>query len=551
MTKLRLFFFLFLGMSISLGAQLPPAKGTRGMVVTPQYLATQVGIDILKKGGNAIDAAVAVGYALAVVDPCCGNLGGGGFLLYRRNDGRNFFINFREKAPSKTPLKKNTTAGYLSAGIPGTVMGLNTALEKYGTLSLKSVLSPAIRLAEKGFILNEADLNILNYKIDKLQKEPNVSAIFLKKTRGYQNGERLVQRQLAKTLKIIAKGGTSAFYQGPIARKIVDASHKKGGVFTLDDFKNYTISMTMPIRCDYRDYTLLTAPPPASGTTVCEILNVMSAYPLNTWGFHSAEATHYNLEAMRYAFDDRNQYLGDPDFTNNPVDNLISTKHAEEVRSKIVPDKSGTVLVERSANERPETSHYIVVDKNGNAVSVTYTLNGFFGAGVIAEDTGFFLNNTLNDFTSDDLLSLKQGEHNLIAPFKRPLSAMSPTIVLKNDQLFLILGAAGGLTIINTVVETIENVIDFGMDINTALNAPRYHFQSSPDLVYQEDGAFSADTWEKLSRMGYKAADKNNDYQARTGFFGKGMVVERDPKSGIYYGASDNRYPASSASGLN
>lgn len=552
MKKIIFFLLLLLPLTNIYAAYLPPASGNDGMVVTAQHLATQVGVKILKEGGNAIDAAVAVGYALAVVQPCCGNIGGGGFMLIHLARGKNVFLDFREKAPAKIPakLQPGVTHGYLPVGIPGTVIGLNTALKTYGTMSLKQVMTPAITLAKNGFVLTTPDVKLLQRDAKNFKKHSNVAAIFLKNGKPYQAGERLIQTDLAKTLAAISKHGADVFYHGWIAHALTKASKAHGGTFTLKDFANYAIVWAKPIRCTYRGNDVITSPPPSSGVTVCEILNIVNAYPLRTLGFHSALATHFNVEAMRYAFADRNRYLGDPAFVTNPVTRLLSAAHADHIRAQIKPFKAGNSQKLGPLLKRHNTTHFVVIDNKGNAVSLTYTLNRFFGSGVIAGNTGFFLNDELNDFTLKagvpNLFKLVQGKTNLIKPHKRPLSSMSPTFVMKNNKLYILVGAAGGPTIITSIVQTIENVIDFGMTINAGVNMPRYHMQWLPDTVFIEPYAFSSDTLKILHTMGYTT---------QVGFYGEptwGQVAASviDPATGIMSGATDNDWPSGSALGL-
>ncbi len=542
------------------GGFLPPTPVGQAGVVSAQILATQAGVEILKSGGNAVDAAVAVGYALAVVHPCCGNIGGGGFMLIHLKDGKNLVIDFRGTAPAAINSKLFLNAkgqldpqlsqkSYLSVAVPGTVMGLNTALKKYGTQPLSKVMAPAIRLAEKGFILNDNDLRILNTKTNDFKKQGNVAGIFLKNNRPFESGDRLVQPQLAKTLREISQGGSAAFYRGNIATKIVDASRAHHGILTESDFAEYQVKEREPLTCYYRNYKIVTAPPPSSGVTVCEILSILNHFPLGQWGFHSAASVHYNVEAMRYAFADRNQLLGDPDFITNPVNRLLSAEYSQQIAKKILPDRAGdSNALEKDFNsEGAHTTHYNVADQWGNVVAVTYTINAFFGSGLIAGDTGFFLNNDIDDFAilagGKNMFGLKQGQANLIAPRKRPLSSMSPTMVFKNHQFYMALGAAGGPTIITTIVESIENVFDYGMDINAAINEPRYHFQWFPDLIYLEPYTLSADTLQKLKTFGYQFKQGS---LFNTSHWGQELIIQKDPETSIIYGATDNRYGNSS-----
>lgn len=537
-----------------------PVVAQHGMVVTAQHLATQVGVDILKRGGNAVDAAVAVGYALAVVHPCCGNIGGGGFILIRLASGKTVFLNFREKAPLAASadmyLDENghvigdlSTQSWLAIGVPGTVMGLNTALAKYGTMSLKEVMAPAIRLATKGFILAPGDVRILHTRTKVFAAQPDVAAIFLNDGKPYQVGDRLVQQQLGETLELIAKQGTKAFYEGPIAGALVKASRAHGGLLTRKDFEQYTVEWEDPIHCDYRGYDVFSSPPPSSGgTTMCEILNIVSGYPLPRFGFQSVDSVHYLVEAMRYAYADRNTKLGDPAFVHNPIDKLLSAEHAHAIRAQIDPRKptpSSTLNGGLGLPEGDDTTHYSVVDKAGNAVAVTYTINWYFGSGHIAGDTGFFLNNEMDDFTSKpgvpNSFGLVQGEANSVAPGKRPLSSMTPTIVTHDGDLFMVTGSPGGSRIITITLESILNVIDYGMNVQQAINAPRIHQQWLPDQVLLEPGALEPAVRETLEQRGYTFKRHNP--------WGAAEAILVDPKTGLLHGASDPREPAGSAAG--
>ena len=551
----------------------PPAlESTTGMVVTAQHLASDVGAEILRRGGNAVDAAVAVGYALAVTHPCCGNLGGGGFMTIHLADGRNTFINFREKAPlaaragmfldaKGNPVSDESVNGYLAVGVPGTVLGLDTALREYGTLPLPTLMAASIRLAQDGFILTRGDVDVLDEGMAKFREQPNVASIFLNQGRPFKPGERLVQKDLAATLRAISESGPKVFYQGPIAEAVSAASRAHGGLLTREDFAAYTVTESSPISCGYRGYTVLSAPPPSSGgVALCEMLQVLQAYPLKALGFHSSESLHLMTEAMRHAYRDRNAYLGDPAFIDNPTARLLSMRHAEEIRARIQPHRAtpSAALGEAAAAEKATTTHYSIVDGKGNAVSVTYTINDDFGAKVIAGNTGFFLNDEMDDFTakpgSANLFGLVQGRANAIAPGKRPLSSMTPTIVLKNGKPVLVVGSPGGSRIITTVLEIILNVIDHGMTVQEAVDAPRVHHQWLPDTLAGEPFAFSADTAVALTRMGYRIDALEP--------WGTGNAAEiigiapadateakalGFPRPGIFYGASDSRAPAGSA----
>jgi len=563
MYTIRKFFKLFLilisfalAFSEANAAFLPPASGKTGMVVSAQHLAARVGVQILKQGGNAVDAAVAIGYTLAVVHPCCGNIGGGGFMLIHLAHGKNVLVDFRETAPAAISPKlfldkkgevvsQRVISSYLGVGVPGTVMGLNTALKKYGTMSLAKVIKPAIMFAKQGFILDSQSIHFLKLGENIFKKHANVAAIFLNHGEPYKVGQRLKQPQLTRTLTLISKFGSKAFYRGSIAREVVKASKKNGGVLSLADFKNYRAIIREPVTCNYRGFKVISTPPPGSGTVVCQILNIVSGYPLKKLGFHSALSAHLNIEAMRYAFYDRNHLLGDPAFVKNPLKKLLSPAYAAKIRSLISFYKAGdSSHINVKFNRNNHTTNFSVMDRFGNAVDATVTINSFFGSGLIAGKTGFLLNNELDDFTlkvgTPNKFGLIQGKVNLIAPNKRPLSSMSPTIILKNNKVYMLLGAAGGSTIITIIVEAIEHVIDYGMDINAAINEPRFHFQWLPNIVYMEPYTFSKDTLMKLHFMGYKTKH-GSVYGTR--LWGQASAILRDPKTGIIYGANDNRRP--------
>jgi len=544
----------------------PPVEGKNGMVVSGQYLASQVGADILKKGGNAFDAAVAVGYALAVVYPAAGNIGGGGLMTARLANGKDIFLNFREKAPAAATkdmyldakgkvIPDLSTKGYLSVAVPGTVMGLNTILKKYGTLSLQEVMAPAIKLAEQGYVLTAEDTKLYEKHAKEFAEQANVSAIFLKNGKAYQPGERLIQTDLSRSLKLIAAGGTKAFYEGKIASEIVNASKANGGILTLEDFKNYNVQELAPIYCTYKDYKIIdakdykiiAAPPPSSGgVTLCEMLNILEGYPLRFLGWHSAASAHFIIEAMRFAYFDRNENLGDPDFVQNPIAQLTSKEYATKIRQKIPVYTAATELNGVPVHEGVNTTHYSIIDNKGNAVAITYTLNAHFGAQVIADHTGFFLNDEMDDFTvslgTPNMFGLVQGAANAIAPNKRPLSSMTPTIVTKNDKPFLVLGAPGGSQIITAVLQTILNVVDYDMDIKSAVDAPRFHFQWQPNIVFADPYVFSPDTTEKLTQMNYS-------FSLPKWPIGLVEAIQVDLAKQIFYGASDDRMPLAAAVG--
>jgi gamma-glutamyltranspeptidase / glutathione hydrolase len=548
-------------------------ESNQGMVVTSQHLASDVGAAILRQGGNAVDAAVAVGYALAVTHPCCGNLGGGGFMTIHLADGKNTFINFREKAPLAARADmfldahgnvagNKSVDGYLAAGVPGTVMGLETARQKFGTLPRTTLMAPAIKLAEEGFILTRGDVDVLADGTKAFLEQANVAAIFLKNHEPFVPGDRLIQKDLAATLRAVSDGGTDAFYHGAIPEAVSAASRAHGGLLTVEDFAAYTATESAPISCPYRGYTIVSAPPPSSGgVTLCEMLQVLQGYPLHDMGFHSSDSVHVMTEAMRHAYRDRNTYLGDPAFIDNPTTRLLSTGHAAAIRAQIHSNRatpSSTLEGPAAAEEHATTTHYSVVDRWGNAVAVTYTINDSFGAKVIAGSTGFFLNDEMDDFTAKpgvaNMFGLVQGKANAVAPGKRPLSSMTPTLVLKDGSPVLIVGTPGGSRIITTVLEVIVNVIDHGMTLQEAVDAPRIHHQWWPDTVAAEPFALSVDTVRSLTRMGYKVVALEP--------WGSGNAAESIgiapaeahaakalgfPRPALLYGAHDSRAPAGSA----
>jgi gamma-glutamyltranspeptidase / glutathione hydrolase len=549
-----------------------PLESADGMVVTAQHLASDVGAAVLRRGGNAVDAAVAVGYALAVTHPCCGNLGGGGFMTIHFADGRNTFINFREKAPmgaradmfldgKGNPIADKSVNGYLAAGVPGTVMGLETALQRYGTLPRSVLIEPAIRLAEDGFILVRGDVDVLDGSAQEFRKQPNVAAVFLHDGNSYRPGERLVQKDLAATLRAIRDGGADAFYHGKIPAAVAAASQANGGLLTAADFAAYTVTESAPITCRYRGFTVISAPPPSSGgVTLCEMLQVLEGYPLKDLGFHSSQSVHLITEAMRHAYRDRNTYLGDPAFVDNPIARLLSKEHADAIRAQIQPNRATPSEKLRAAlpEEKATTTHFSIADAHGNVASVTYTINDDFGAKVIAGDTGFLLNDEMDDFSvkpgAANMFGLVQGKANAIAPGKRPLSSMTPTIVLRDGKPVLAVGTPGGSRIITTVLEIILNVIDHGMTVQEAVDAPRLHHQWLPDTLAAEPFALSADTATALTRMGYHLVPLE-PWGAGNAAEVIGIAPADAAKAralgfarpGTFYGASDSRAPAGSA----
>ncbi|ATU95218.1 gamma-glutamyltransferase [Phyllobacterium zundukense] len=549
-----------------------PIEAEHGMVVTTQHLATQAGVDVLKKGGNAVDAAVAVGYTLAVVWPEAGNIGGGGFMTIRTKDGKSTFIDFRERAPlasTKTmylddkgnPVKGASMDGYLAVGVPGSVAGFEYAREKYGTMARQDLMEPGIRLARDGFVLNQGDAASFRDGADWLKRDTAAAAIYLKPDgKPYGTGEKLAQPDLAASLEAISQQGPDAFYEGPIADAIVKASAAKGGILAKADFEQYKVRELKPVTCNYRGYDIISSPPPSSGgVIICEILNVLEGYPLSYLGWGSADTVHLMAEAMRYAYVDRNSALGDPDFVKNPVDHLLDKNYAAEIRANINPYRAGVSqdLMPRDLGEPRETTHFSIIDNDGNAVAVTYTLNGSFGTGAVAPGTGILLNNEMDDFTSKpgvpNQFGLVQGEANAIAPKKTPLSSMSPTIITKDGKPFMVIGSPGGSRIITITLEAILNVIDHGMDIQEAIDAPRIHHQWLPDAVYAEPHALSPDTGKILTGMGYKVQGDPNwpiwGYGAGILVGGKDLAQIQKGGGARYNGAIDSRAASGEALG--
>lgn len=547
-----------------------PAKGEHGMVVTAQHLASEAGVEVLKKGGNAVDAAVAVGYALAVVYPNAGNIGGGGFMTIRFKDGKSTFLDFRERAPlaaTKTmyldkdgnPVKGASLDGYLAVGVPGSVAGFEMAREKYGTLPRQDLMAPAIAYAKDGFILDQGDAASFASNAARLAKDPAAAAIFLKPDgKPYGAGERLLQPDLAASLAAISEKGADAFYKGAITDAIVKASGAKGGILANSDFEQYKVRELQPVSCTYRGYEITSSPPPSSGgVIICEILNVLEGYPLSYLGARSAETVHVMVEAMRYAYVDRNSALGDPDFVDNPVSKLLDKGYAKEIRDKIDPFRAGVSqdLMPKGFGESKETTHYSIIDDDGNAVAVTYTLNGSFGAGVVADGTGILLNNEMDDFTQKpgvpNLYGLVQGEANAIQPKKTPLSSMSPTIVAKDGKPFMVIGSPGGSRIITITLETIVNVIDHGMNIQEAIDASRIHHQWLPDTIYVEPFGLSPDTEKLLAGMGYHLDLADSTWGQAAGILVGGKSLAEIEKGGgaRYNGAIDSRAASGEAIG--
>ncbi len=543
-------------------APFSPTHAQHAIVASVHELASRAGVEIMQAGGNAVDAAVATGFALAVVHPQAGNIGGGGFLLLRTASGETHFIDFREKAPAAATenmyldaqgnvIRDLSVVGYQAIGVPGSVAGLVYGEKKYGKLTLAKVMAPAIKLAREGFPLAYEDARDLRGE-KHLADFPESRRIFLRDGRFYQPGEILKQPELARTLERIAKDPDD-FYHGALARELAASIQKGGGLVTATDLAAYEVKEREAVHGTYRGYEIIGAPPPSSGgTALIEILNILEGFDLAKTGNRSAETIHLTAEAFRRAFYDRADFMGDPDFSKVPVPQLIDKKYAEAWRESIEVNHASASRdlkrpqfkdLERVADSHPaairepeNTTHYSVVDGEGNAVAVTTTLNDSFGSRVTAEGLGFLLNDEMDDFAAKqgvaNIYGLIQGPANAIGPNKRPLSAMTPTIVLKDGKVLLVLGSPGGPTIITTVANILMGVIDFGLDIQEAVNAPRFHHQWLPDEITVED-RLSPDTMNLLRSKGHKL----NVWH----FWGDGECIMVDPKTGERLGASDGR----------
>ncbi|WP_407146881.1 gamma-glutamyltransferase [Bradyrhizobium sp. ORS 86] len=549
-------------------ASVVPVAAENGMVVTAQHLATMVGVDVLKRGGNAVDAAVAVGYALAVVYPAAGNLGGGGFMTIQLADGRKTFLDFRETAPKGATanmyldkdgnvIKGLSTKGHLAVGVPGSVAGMEYAREKYGTMKRADLIAPALQLAEDGFALRQGDVDMLHSATDDLKDDPASAAIFLNNGKPFEVGERLVQHELAETLREISKRGTDGFYKGWVGAAIVASSQAGKGLLTQEDLDHYKVRELAPVECDYRGYHVISAPPPSSGgVIICEMLNILEGYPLKELGYHSAQAVHYQIEAMRHAYVDRNSYLGDPDFVKNPLEHLLDKAYAAKIRAAIDPNKAGVsrdIKPGVAPHEGSNTTHYSIADKDGNAVSVTYTLNDWFGAKVTAAKTGVLLNDEMDDFTAKigvpNLYGLVQGETNAVVPGKRPLSSMSPTIVTRDGKPVIVVGTPGGSRIITAVMLTMINAIDYGMNAQEAVDMPRFHQQWLPEPTNLERYTLSPDTQKILEGMGHKFGPPQPPNHLAMIIVGAPALGGKPVGNNRFYGANDPRLNTGLAAG--
>ncbi len=543
---------------------LRPVHAKHGIVVSVHQEASKAGSAIMQRGGNAVDAAVATGFALAVVHPAAGNIGGGGFMLVRMANGETHFLDYREKAPKAATREMYLDAkgdvipdaslvGYKAIGVPGSVAGLVYAQKRWGKLPLRTVMQPAIRLARQGVELTYEETQSMHEK--HLADFPDSKRIFQRSGKYYQPGEIFRQPELARTLERIA-ANPNDFYKGALASELAATIQQGGGIVTKQDLAEYDVKERQPVRGTYRGYQIISAPPPSSGgVTLLETLNILEGYDLAKLGNRSADSIHLTSEAMRRAFYDRAEFLGDPDFSQLPVPQLIDKKYAEAWRtsleimhssiSKELRRPSGFGQLDREAASHPpykgpepeNTTHYSVVDPQGNAVAVTTTLNESFGARVTAGKLGFLLNDEMDDFTSKPGVpngyGLIQGEANAIGPGKRPLSAMAPTIVLKEGKLFLVLGSPGGPRIISTVLNILMGVVDYGLDIQQAVNAPRFHHQWEPDQIYIEKTGISPDTLKLLEARGHKVQ--------MNGYWSDGECIAIDLASGERLGAPDGR----------
>jgi gamma-glutamyltranspeptidase / glutathione hydrolase len=547
------FALLILLFGFSESASRRPVKALNGMVVSSDSLATQVGVEILKKGGNAVDAAVAVGFALAVTYPQAGNIGGGGFMVIRMANGETVTIDFREKAPMKASenmfldengnfVPEKSQVGHLSVGVPGSVAGLLLALEKYGTMSRREVLEPAIELAEKGFIVNEGLANAFKNAFEHFKKFPSTMRYFSKNGQPYSAGDRLIQKDLAKVLKLIRDKGRDGFYKGKVADLIVEEMKRGGGLITYEDLENYQPVLRKPVVGNYRGYEIISMGPPSSGgVCLIELLNILENFDLKKYGFGSSYTIHYLVEAMKRVYADRAEYLGDPDFVQIPLDKLLSKEYAKELASEIdtfyATPSSRIIRSVSPTSEGVHTTHYSVVDRWGNVVAVTTTINSYFGSMVAVDGAGFFLNNEMDDFSAKpgapNQFGLLGSKANSIQPGKRMLSSMTPTIVLKNGKPFLVLGSPGGSTIITSVLQVILNVVDFGMNIQEAVDSPRIHHQWYPDQIFFERRGLPRDVIENLERRGHKLVE-------RAGYQGEVQAILID-ENGVKYGAVDPR----------
>ena len=545
-----------------------PVRAPHGMVASANKLASEVGVDVLRRGGNAVDAAVAVAFALAVTYPSAGNLGGGGFMMIRLRDGRTTAIDYREMAPAaatrniyldqKGDLIKgegSSTVGYRAAGVPGTVAGMALALKNYGShrLTWAQLIEPARRLAADGYPISYALANALRDKEKDFSPYADSRRIYLNGGRFYREGDVFRQPELAATFARLQRGGAREFYEGLTARMIADDMKRHNGLMTLEDLRGYVAKEREPVRTTYRGNEIISMPPPSSGGVILiEMLNILEGYDLRKMGWSSADRYHVTAETMRRAYADRAEYLGDADFAHVPVAGLIDKAYAARQRNTINLERASSsdkVRAGRPAGaESAETTHFTIVDKDGNVIANTYTLNSSYGGKVVAHGTGLLLNNEMDDFAAKpgtpNLYGLIQGERNAVAPHKRPLSAMTPTIVLHPDgTLWFAVGSPGGSTIINTVLQVITNVIDYDMNIQQAIDAPRVHHQWFPDELAYEPYGLSEDTVRILEARGHKLFVRPKaGWTTGGGYMGDAQGVMIEPQTGVRLGASDSRH---------
>ncbi|MCI0663707.1 MAG: gamma-glutamyltransferase [Acidobacteria bacterium] len=548
-------------------ASRPPVRGKNGMVASVSEIASKTGTEILKRGGNAVDAAVAVGLTLAVVWPEAGNLGGGGFMLIRLANGKTSAIDYREMAPAAAHrnvyldengdyIEQSSTYGHKAAGVPGTVAGLAYALEKYGTMKWAEVADTAHKLAAEGFPVDQQLERSLRGSIKGLSRYPETRRIFLRNGNPYQAGEIFIQPELAATFDRMIKLGPTEFYQGRTAQLIEESMRRAGNGkpwMTVNDLKNYQVVEREPMKMSYRGAEIITMPPPSSGgVAMFQMLNILQRYDLKSMGPGSSRAIHVMVEAMRRAFADRANYLGDPDFVKVPVAGLISRKYADELAATIDLNRASTSIQVKHGNPVPheshQTTHFTVVDKSGNVVANTYTINDSFGNKITVEGAGFLLNNEMDDFApkpgTPNFYGLIQGNANAVAAQKRPLSSMTPTIVLKNGKLWFALGSPGGPTIINTVTQVLINIIDHGMNLQQAIDYPRIHHQWMPDEIRYEPYGLSPDVIKRLKEMGHKFRETRYVMGYRFGsprYMGDVEAVMIEDQTGVRLGASDLR----------
>jgi gamma-glutamyltranspeptidase / glutathione hydrolase len=534
-----------------------PVRARHGMVASSSEIASRVGVEVIRKGGNAVDAAVAVGLALGVTWPAAGNIGGGGFMLIRKADGTAEVIDYRGTSPRAATremfldsdgnvINRLSTYGHKASAVPGTVAGLRMAHERHGKLPWADLVEPARRLASEGFVVSEflAWSFLRKPDTERLEQFPESRRIFLRDGRYFSAGEKLVQPELAKTLARIQRNPRE-FYEGETARLTIAEMQRHGGLLTLEDFRSYRPIIRQPVRGTYRGIELLTLPPPSSGgTTLLEALNILEAYDLRAMGWHSAQYVHTVVEALRRAFADRAVHVADPAFTSVPVAGLISKEYAVSRRRTIDPNRASSsreILAGEPLREPQETAHFSIVDAEGNIVSNTYTINNWFGSGVTVPGAGFLLNDDMDDFTVKpgvpNAFGLIQGEANAIAGNKRPLSSMNPVIALKDGEPWLAVGSPGGPRIITTVLHVILNVVDFEMNIAQAIEAPRFHHQWLPDEIYWEDFGVNPDTRAILERMGHRFRRRSESPLG----IGEADAVMIDPATGLRLGAADSR----------